>query len=69
MPKADITGPGPTESSAGRAVLSQLPADKLDLRCGKDLPSSRIAASMINIGLSIPLVILSVYLHTSGGLA
>eukprot|EP00959_Pyramimonas_sp_CCMP1952_P373443 7820863-Pyramimonas_sp.AAC.1 len=27
MPRADSTGPGPTESSAGRAVLSQFPAD------------------------------------------
>eukprot|EP00959_Pyramimonas_sp_CCMP1952_P093646 1959630-Pyramimonas_sp.AAC.1 len=69
MPKADITGPGPTESSAGCAVPSQLLADKLDLSCGKELPSSRIAASTINIGLSIPLVVLSVYLHTSVGLA
>ncbi|CAK0800383.1 unnamed protein product, partial [Prorocentrum cordatum] len=43
MPKANSTGPGPTESSAGRAVLSQFPADKLDLSCGKELPSSRIS--------------------------
>eukprot|EP00959_Pyramimonas_sp_CCMP1952_P305179 6386658-Pyramimonas_sp.AAC.1 len=27
MPKADVTGPGPTESSAGCVVLSQLPSD------------------------------------------
>eukprot|EP00959_Pyramimonas_sp_CCMP1952_P130370 2726102-Pyramimonas_sp.AAC.1 len=49
MPKAESTGPGPSESSAGRAVFSQLPSDKLDLSCGKELPSSRIAASMINV--------------------
>eukprot|EP00959_Pyramimonas_sp_CCMP1952_P408448 8560364-Pyramimonas_sp.AAC.1 len=28
MPMADITGPGPTESIAGCAVLSRWPADK-----------------------------------------
>ncbi|CAK0805995.1 unnamed protein product, partial [Prorocentrum cordatum] len=60
---------GPTESSAGCVVLSQFPADKLDLSRGKELPSSRIAASMINVGLSIPWVVASVYLHTSVGLA
>eukprot|EP00959_Pyramimonas_sp_CCMP1952_P140188 2933779-Pyramimonas_sp.AAC.1 len=37
MTKANSTGPGPTESSAGCAVLSQFPADKLDLSCGKEL--------------------------------
>ncbi|CAK0905629.1 unnamed protein product [Prorocentrum cordatum] len=51
------------------ALRSQLPADKLDLSCGKELPSSRIAAAMVNVGISTPLAVVSVYLHTSVGLA
>ena len=43
MPSADSTGPGPTGSSAGSAVLTRYPSDKIDLSDGDSLPRSRAA--------------------------
>eukprot|EP00959_Pyramimonas_sp_CCMP1952_P086360 1806251-Pyramimonas_sp.AAC.1 len=68
MPLADGTSAGPTEPRAGCAVLSRFPADPLNMAQGA-LSDSRVAVMTVNIGLSIPVVVLSVCLRASIGLA
>eukprot|EP00959_Pyramimonas_sp_CCMP1952_P325320 6809298-Pyramimonas_sp.AAC.1 len=58
MPLADSTGVGPAESSAGCAVLSRSPADPSQLAQSRG-SDSRASAMSVNVGLSIPVVVVS----------
>ncbi|CAK0826850.1 unnamed protein product, partial [Prorocentrum cordatum] len=66
---AEVTGDGPLESSGGVAVLSSLPAVKESSPARLQLPGHRVVTAKVNIGLPIPLYVISLYLVTSIGLA
>eukprot|EP00959_Pyramimonas_sp_CCMP1952_P178482 3730686-Pyramimonas_sp.AAC.1 len=59
---------GPQSLAQAVPVLSRFPADPLHVAQGA-LSDSRGPAMSVNIGLSIPVGVVSVYLHASIGLA
>ncbi|CAK0807367.1 unnamed protein product [Prorocentrum cordatum] len=65
---AQSTGEGSLHSSGGVSVLSRLPAAVHDAR-GAALPGHRVASLLVNVGLGVPLYVISLYLVTSIGFA
>ncbi|CAK0796212.1 unnamed protein product, partial [Prorocentrum cordatum] len=68
--KAESTGDGPLQSSGGVSVLSRLAASREPQILGQLLlPSHRVESVRLNVGLAVPLHVVSLHLVTSVGLA
>ncbi|CAK0899006.1 unnamed protein product, partial [Prorocentrum cordatum] len=62
---AESTEEGALNSSGGVSVLSRLPAATHGDTCHFQLPSHRVVSLVVNVGLKIPLHVVSLYLVTS----